>query len=58
MHKETLLDIILDQIQQDLKDGDTYALFDMLEEVSHDSLMVYLSPSRHEDALAEDLINE
>ena len=58
MHKEALLDIVMDQIQQDLKDGDVTALFEMLEELDHASLVEFLSPMRYEAVLEEGLLNE
>lgn len=58
MHKEALLDIVLDQIQQDLKDGDVTALFEMLEELDHHALVEFLSPMRYEAVLEEGLLNE
>ena len=58
MHKEALLDIVMDQIQQDLKDGDVTALFEMLKELDHATLMGFLSPIRYEAVLAEGLPNE
>tara|TARA_R110002153_G_scaffold51805_5_gene145461 strand:+ start:416 stop:592 length:177 start_codon:yes stop_codon:yes gene_type:complete len=58
MHKEALLDIVLDQIQQDLKDGYTSSLLELLEEIDNATLVGFLSPLRYEAALEEGLINE
>ena len=58
MHKEALLDIVLDQIQQDLKDGDTSALLGLFDEIDNATLVGFLSPSRYESSLEEGLINE
>tara|TARA_R110000803_G_scaffold1062_1_gene3639 strand:- start:207 stop:383 length:177 start_codon:yes stop_codon:yes gene_type:complete len=58
MHKEALLDMVLDQLQQDLKDGYTSALLELLEEIDNATLVGFLSPIRYETALEEGLINE
>jgi hypothetical protein len=46
MHSDKLLEVVLDQIQQDIKDGDVTSLFDMLEYIDHDTLVGFLSYSR------------
>jgi hypothetical protein len=43
MHSDKLLEVVLDQIQQDIKDGDVTSLFDMLEYIDHDTLVGFLS---------------
>ena len=58
MHKEALLDIVLDQIQQDLKDGDTSALLGLFDEIDHHALVGFLSPMRYEAVIGEGLLNE
>lgn len=56
MHSDKLLEVVLDQIQQDIKDGDVTAFFDMLEYIDHDTLVGFLSYSRLETALEQGLI--
>ena len=43
MHNDKLLEVVLDQIQQDIKDGDVTSLFDMLEIIDRDTLVGFLS---------------
>ena len=56
MHSDNLLEVVLDQIQQDIKDGDVTSLFDMLEYIDHDTLVGFLSYSRLDSALEQGLI--
>ena len=56
MHNDKLLEVVLDQIQQDIKDGDVTSLFDMLEIIDHDTLVGFLSYSRFDSALEQGLI--
>jgi len=58
MHNDKLLEVVLDQIQQDIKDGDVEPLFDMLEIIDHDTLVGFLSNSRLDSALEQGLITE
>ena len=56
MHSDKLLEVVLDQIQQDIKDGDVTSLFDMLEIIDRDTLVGFLSYHRLENALEQGLI--
>ena len=56
MHSDKLLEVVLDQIQQDIKDGDVTSLFDMLEIIERDTLVGFLSYSRLDSALEQGLI--
>jgi hypothetical protein len=58
MHSDKLLEVVLDQIQQDIKDGDVTSLFDMLEIIDRDTLVGFLSYSRLDSALEQGLIME
>ena len=45
MHNDKLLDLVVEQIMQDINDGDVTAIFDMLDVVDRELLINYLSPS-------------
>jgi len=48
MHSDKLLELVLDQIQQDIRDGNVAYLFDILENIDRDTLVGFLSYSRLE----------
>lgn len=57
-HDDALLELVLEQIQQDVNDGDVTALFDMLEHIPKNLLISYLSPSRQEEGHEKGLFTD
>ena len=45
MHNDKLLDLVVEQVLQDVNDGDFTAIFDMLDVLDRERLINYLSPS-------------
>ena len=52
-HDDDLLELVLDQIQQDIIDGDVSAVFEMFGHIPRDILIGFLSPSRQEQAVKQ-----
>lgn len=52
-HDDDLLELVLDQIQQDILDGDVSAVFEMFGHIPRDILIGFLSPSRQEQAVKQ-----
>jgi len=50
-HDDDLLELVLDQIQQDINDGDVSAVCDMFGHIPRDILIGFLSESRQEQAV-------
>ena len=57
-HDDALLEMVLEQIQQDVNDGDVTALFDMLGYIPKDALICYLSMSRQEEGVSKGLFTD
>ena len=55
-HDDDLLELVLDQIQQDIIDGDVSAVFEMFGHIPRDILIGFLSPSRQEQAVKQSSI--
>ena len=54
-HDDALLELVLDQIQQDVNDGDVTALFDMFGSIPREDLISYLSSSKQEEGVSKGL---
>lgn len=52
-HDDDLLELVLDQIQQDINDGDVSAVCDMFGHIPRDILIGFLSESRQEQAVKQ-----
>ena len=57
-HDDALLELVLEQIQQDVNDGDVTALFDMLGYIPKDALICYLSMSRQEEGVSKGMFTD
>jgi hypothetical protein len=57
-HDDALLDLVLDQIEQDINDGFTAALFDMFGHIPRKDLISYLSMSRQVDGISKGLFTD
>ena len=55
-HDDDLLELVLDQIQQDINDGDISAVCDMFGHIPRDILIGFLSESRQEQAVKQSSI--
>lgn len=58
MHNDKLLNLVVEQILQDINDGDVTAVFDMLDVVDRDRLINYLSPSRLKQAVKYAIVTQ
>ena len=52
-HDDDLLELVLDQMQQDINDGDVSAVCDMFGHMPGDILIGFLSESRQEQAVKQ-----
>lgn len=57
-HDDALLELVLDQIEQDINDGYTAALFDMFGHIPRNDLISYLSMSRQEEGASKGLFTD
>ena len=57
-HDDALLDLVLEQIEQDINDGYTAALFDMFGHIPKKMLISYLSQSRQEEGYEKGLFTD
>ena len=48
---DSLLDLVVEQYQQDDRDGDVTAFYDLLDRLPREVLIAYLSNSRQQDAI-------
>ena len=55
---DSLLDLVVEQYQQDDRDGDVTAFYDMLDRLPREVLIAYLSNSRQQDAILTGVITE
>ena len=57
-HDDALLELVLEQIEQDINDGYTAALFDMFGHIPRNSLISYLSMSRQEEGVSKGMFTD
>ena len=55
---DSLLDLVVERYQQDDRDGDVTAFYDMLDRLPREVLIAYLSNSRQQDAILIGVITE
>lgn len=55
---DSLLDLVVEQYQQDDRDGDVTAFYDLLDRLPREVLIAYLSNSRQQDAILTDVITK
>ena len=55
---DSLLDLVVEQYQQDDRDGDVTAFYDLLDRLPREVLIAYLSNSRQQDAILTGVITE
>lgn len=58
MHNDKLLDLVIEQVLQDINDGDVTAIFDMLDMVDRERLINYLSPSLLKQAVKHAIVTQ
>ena len=56
--RDSLLDLVVEQYQQDDRDGDVTAFYDLLDRLPREVLIAYLSNSRQQDAILTGVITE
>jgi uncharacterized protein YaaR (DUF327 family) len=56
MHNDKLLDLVVEQVLQDVNDGDFTAIFDILDVVDRERLINYLSPSLLKQAVKHAIV--
>ena len=57
-HDDALLELVLEQIEQDINDGYTAALFDMFGHIPRNDLISYLSMSRQEEGVSKGMFTD
>ena len=58
MHNDKLLDLVVEQVLQDINDGDFTAIFDILDVVDRERLINYLSPSLLKQAVKHAIVTQ
>ena len=58
MHNDKLLNLVIEQVLQDINDGDVTAIFDMLDMVDRERLINYLSPSLLKQAVKHAIVTQ
>ena len=58
MHNDKLLNLVIEQVLQDINDGDVTAIFDMLDMVDRERLINYLSPSLLKQAVKYAIVTQ